>query len=178
MKTFNFVILSLVAVLVSTPSFAQGKKAAAAAPAAKVYARNYGMAGCGWGSLVFDKNGSQILAATTNGTFANQSFGITFGTANCDDDANSATAQRMDNFVIANKVALASDMAKGQGETLSNLAEIMGCSVSAQDLGQALQSNFRAIFPKADVTPNDVTDSIITVIRSNQNLSGSCKNVS
>src|SRR5690348_11977029 len=46
----------------------------------------YGMAGCGLGSLVFGPNDApvaQVLAATTNGTFASQTFGISSGTSNC-----------------------------------------------------------------------------------------------
>src|SRR5205823_3826374 len=39
----------------------------------------YGLAGCGLGSMLFgDQKGMiQILAATTNGTFGSQTFGIT-----------------------------------------------------------------------------------------------------
>ena len=51
---------------------------------AVAFAEDYGSAGCGLGSLVFKQNdGTQILAATTNGTFGSQTFGITFGTSNC-----------------------------------------------------------------------------------------------
>src|SRR5262245_44979305 len=46
----------------------------------------YGMAGCGIGALLFGNDNSklmQILAATTNGLFGSQTFGITSGTSNC-----------------------------------------------------------------------------------------------
>src|SRR3569832_2714255 len=47
--------------------------------------RAYGSAGCGLGSIVFGSQPGfiQILAATTNGTFASQTFGITSGTSDC-----------------------------------------------------------------------------------------------
>jgi len=40
----------------------------------------YGMAGCGLGAMLFgheNSTGKQVLAATTNGTFGTQTFGIT-----------------------------------------------------------------------------------------------------
>ena len=44
----------------------------------------YGMAGCGLGSVVISDDGFlQVFAATTNGTSYSQSFGITSGTSNC-----------------------------------------------------------------------------------------------
>ena len=44
----------------------------------------YNMAGCGLGSIVISSDGFvQIFAATTNGSTANQTFGITSGTSNC-----------------------------------------------------------------------------------------------
>ena len=47
-------------------------------------ADKYGTAGCGLGSLVFgnQKGIVQIFAATTNGLFGSQTFGITTGTSN------------------------------------------------------------------------------------------------
>ena len=49
------------------------------------FAAGYGDAGCGLGSIVFgsEQGGVQVLAATTNGTFYSQTFGITTGTSNC-----------------------------------------------------------------------------------------------
>ena len=57
---------------------------AAALFSTSVFAAQYGSAGCGLGSLVFSPgtDWKQIFAATTNGTFASQTFGIThFGLA-------------------------------------------------------------------------------------------------
>lgn len=149
--------------------------AATPARATKNYERKYGMAGCGLGTYVVGKNGSQILAATTNGTSYNQTFGITFGTLNCDDsDRMADVAQRMDTYVVANKVALASDIARGNGETISSLARLMNCGDS-QALGSALQGNFSQVFPSHDVKANEVTDHIISVIVQDPSLSAGCK---
>src|SRR5512137_902647 len=45
----------------------------------------YGAAGCGLGSMAFNKQPGifQILAATTNSLTGTQTFGITSGTSNC-----------------------------------------------------------------------------------------------
>lgn len=45
--------------------------------------------GCGLGSMAWRGQrgiGPQVLAATTNGSFGTQTFGITFGTSGCDPD--------------------------------------------------------------------------------------------
>jgi len=54
--------------------------------AGSAHAQPYGMAGCGLGSIAFGNDQTmfkQVLAATTNGTFGTQTFGITSGTSNC-----------------------------------------------------------------------------------------------
>ena len=42
-------------------------------------------AGCGLGSMIIQENTKvmQLLAATTNGSFGSQTFGISTGTSNC-----------------------------------------------------------------------------------------------
>src|SRR5690348_12703995 len=85
------------------------------------FASPVGPAGCGLGNAVFgDQN--QVLAATTNGTSLNQMFGITSGTSNCIDSSRSA---QMESYINANRVELANDIARGQGETLAGLDNLM-----------------------------------------------------
>src|SRR5690606_16613688 len=88
-------------------------------------AKPYGMAGCGLGSVLIGKKGNQIFASTTNGT-GTQSFGISSGTSNCV-TATEQTAM-LKNFIEANRQALITDMAKGQGEALVTLSNIYGCN--------------------------------------------------
>lgn len=128
------------------------------------WSRPYGMAGCGLGSQVVGKRGGQISAATTNGTSMNQLFAITMGTSNCVDDPSSEVASRMDKFIVTNRVALVTDIARGNGETLSGLLSIMGCQ-SSSNTGTVLQSRFNEIFPDAGLYTNEVTDNIISVIK-------------
>ena len=73
--------------------------------------------GCGLGSMVFEgQNGlmSQTAAATTNGIFGNQTFGITSGTLNCERYKDFAYNEKVDTFVAQNMDNLARDIARGQ----------------------------------------------------------------
>jgi len=58
--------------------------------------------GCGLGYMVFKgKDGllSQTCAATTNGTFGNQTFGISTGTLECDRPSNFTANEKLNKFV-------------------------------------------------------------------------------
>ncbi len=140
---------------------------------AQAQAAGYGAAGCGLGSIVFEgKHGMvQVLAATTNGTFGSQTFGISSGTSNCGGGGTSPTSVQ---YIEANKNALATDIAQGNGESLQGLAEILGCNDRGQ-LDVALQKNYRSIFPKSDIEANQVDASIRKVIQGNPQLKNSCK---
>lgn len=147
--------------------FAQAKKAA---PAKAGFTREYGLAGCGLGSVLMGKRGAQIFAGTTNGTAGNQTFGITFGTLNCVDSASAEVAGRMDQFILVNRSQVQGDIARGQGETVSALATYMGCS---SNIGPALKANYSNIF-NGDVKANEITDSVISTILANPELAKSC----
>jgi len=107
------------------------------------------IAGCGLGTSVVFPDASawyeHVLAATTNGTSGNQTFGITSGTSGCKvSDSPLAGAQK---FMDGNMDQLAADTAQGQGETLSALAEVIG--IQTQDsaaFNAAMQSNFDKMF--------------------------------
>ena len=133
--------------------------------------RMYGEAGCGLGSVLMGADGNQISAGTTNGLGYNQLFGITTGTINCIDSASSSMAGNVDNFIRGNQAALATDVSRGQGETLSALGDVMGCSDKAA-LGQKLKQNYSKIFTN-DSTMK-MTDSVITIIQKDQSLKSQC----
>lgn len=163
MKKYIIAISAFIMTLVVSTSFAKEQ----------TFERQYGMAGCGLGSVVIGKRGAQIFAATTNGTLSNQLFGISFGTLNCVDGPTNEVAMNMDKFVVANRSALAADIAKGDGETISALTQVIGCSMNSRDMGKLLQSNYRQIFAN-DSQPNIVTDSIISVIKSDSQVASQC----
>ncbi|MBS1963547.1 MAG: DUF3015 family protein [Bdellovibrionales bacterium] len=136
------------------------------------YARNYGMSGCGLGSIWIDKNHMQIFSSTTNMMYT-QIFAVSSGTSNCVETPTTAKADRMDKYIVVNKLALADDIARGEGETIQGLAQIMNCQ-GAENLGSALQAKFATIFPSHEVTVNDITDHIITVVGQDSSLSAAC----
>jgi len=133
----------------------------------------YGAAGCGLGSLAMGKGGSQILAATTNGTSYSQIFGITSGTSNCTDDGTVKVAKRVPMFVETNRVSLASDIARGSGETVASLSEMVGCKNSGQ-FATTLQRNYKTIFPSEAVENEAVAKSILNVVKTDSELAGTC----
>lgn len=168
------IILGLIVLVSSLSVFAAGKAAVEGKKEVKKFARPYGMAGCGLGSIVLGKHGSQVLAATTNGTGSNQFFGITFGTSNCIDGASSEVANKSDFYIRANRLAVQMDMARGNGETLAGLSEIMGCRDS-QTFGRIMQKNYSNIFIGEKPVTNEITDSIITVIQNDEELVNLCQ---
>ena len=133
-------------------------------------AAGYGTAGCGLGSLVFggQPGGVQILAATTNGTFWSQTFGITSGTSNCGGSAFALEGTKV--FIEGNKDALAKDAARGSGETIVALRNIASCEAPAAQVGSALQQNFGKLFPRADAPLEQVRDNVIQLLQSDKTL--------
>lgn len=126
------------------------------------FAAGYGSAGCGLGSVVLgDKSWFvQVFAATTNGTSGSQTFGISSGTSNCGSGGKSASM-----FIEANKATLATDVARGQGETITSLAEIYGIK-DAPAMGALLQKNQTTIFATQDSAA--ILTKIETVLRTNK----------
>lgn len=122
----------------------------------------HGPAGCGLGSIIFEgKSGLvfNVLAATFNGSSANQTFGMSSGTSNCS-VSDSTTVSKV-NFIEANKVALQEDIARGEGETLASLANMYGCS--ATTMGASLKVNFETIFA-GEQTAASINDRINNVV--------------
>lgn len=104
----------------------------------------HGPSGCGLGSVVFKgKSGLlfHVIAATTNGSSGNQTFGMSTGTLGCE-DASTAKVAAVD-FIENNRQGLINDVAVGGGETLSAYLSII-------DRPQAdvtkIQAHFASIF--------------------------------
>src|SRR5436190_13096929 len=127
---------------------------------------------CGWGAKLFDGQSGvapQVLAVTTNGTFGNQTFGITFGTSGCTQDGAVKSNWKTALFIDGNKEALARDMSVGSGEALDSLAHLMG--VEAQDraaFNQVAKANLSKIFA-ADSTA-DIMTNFRQVLSGNEQL--------
>ena len=129
-------------------------------------------AGCGLGSAVVFPDANEwhehVLAATTNGTSGNQTFGMTSGTLGC--EGANGPLQLAQQFIDDNMDQLALDVAKGEGETLAALAEVIG--VEAQDstaFNHALQSNFDSMF-SAEATSATAYEAMTDAMASDASL--------
>ena len=118
--------------------------------------------GCGLGSLIIkDQSTSvlQALAATTNGSSGNQTFGITSGTSNCNKPSDFVSNDKLNKFVEENMDELALDISAGHGETLSTVAKLMNVE-NTPEFSAKLQANFSNIYTSENVTSATVIDSI------------------
>ena len=125
--------------------------------------------GCGLGTILWGNESdgsviSQSLQATTNGTFGNQTFGITSGTLGCDQPANVIKNDRLLAFTADNLDLLARDIATGQGETLDTVAELLEVPAAERPFFNAtLQMNFDKIFVSGTETAGVVLDRIAVI---------------
>lgn len=136
------------------------------------FANGHGPAGCGLGTAVVFPDASEwyqhVLAATTNGTSGNQTLGMTSGTLGC--ESANGPLKMAQAFMDDNMDRLALDSAKGQGESLSALAEVMG--IKSQDtaaFNQTMQSNFDTIFT-AEGTSGTAYEAMTTAMAKNESL--------
>lgn len=106
-------------------------------------AKNIGQAGCGLGNQILgaDPGAMQIVAATSNGFYGNQTSGITSGTSNCLDSSVSAS---LENFIEANQVALSNDISRGNGETVATMNRILSCA-NGDVASRALKNSYEQI---------------------------------
>ncbi len=131
----------------------------------------YGLAGCGIGSMVFGAKPGfiQVVAATLNGTAGSQTFGITTGTSNCDIPRMGQTAAV---YIEANKAIVMKDAARGEGETMSDLALIYNCS-NTQLFSEKVQNNYSQIFNSSNAY--DSSRAILNTIKSDSALAANCQ---
>lgn len=136
---------------------------------------------CGWGSKLFAGQrgiAPQVLAVTTNGSTGNQTFAITSGTSGCTQDGTVTSSWKTAAFIDGNMNKLALDMSRGQGESLSSLAALVGVEANdSERFNLALQQNFTAIFSSAEVTSNDVAAAMKTVLSNDKALARYSANV-
>jgi hypothetical protein len=138
----------------------------------------YGMAGCGLGAIVFGNDSSamkQVLAATTNGTFASQTFGITSGTSNCSSGGVVKAQREQAAFAEVNFQDLKGNMAAGGGEYLASFATLLGCEDSAKPgFAKLTQDKFEVLVPSASTTPIQMLISVKQQIKASPSLASAC----
>ncbi len=130
--------------------------------------------GCGWGTMVFKGQSGvapKILAATTNGIMGNQTFGISSGTAGCNQGGIVKAEIQVPMYAGANIDKLASDMAAGQGESLDTLAHLLG--IAATDRGaffHLTKTHFGELFPGDQVTAGEMLTTLKSLMAADQQL--------
>lgn len=121
-------------------------------------------AGCGLGSMIINENSKimQILAATTNGSFGSQTFGISTGTSNCKAQNLVMQEKAVQYFAEVNKDDLSREMAKGEGEKLSTLAALYGCESQASraEFSKAAQAAYGRILPSSNTSVVDMVKNL------------------
>lgn len=130
--------------------------------------------GCGVGTTLWaGKTGvpAKVLAATTNGTLGNQTFGISSGTLGCQQGGVVTASARLPMYASANLDRIAADMAAGQGETLTNLAELYGIAgADRAEFNRTARAHFATIFPNDDVTAGQMLQALQAVMSQNKQL--------
>ena len=114
--------------------------------------------GCGLGSYLIDKQGIlwNLFQVTTNHTFGTQTFGITSGTSGCK-SGKVAMDSRTQEFVAANMDALSQEIARGNGEHLDTLVELLNVD-DKEAFKVALQENYHKLYANANAQSADVLD--------------------
>ena len=130
--------------------------------------------GCGWGTQIWaGKSGtvSKVLAATTNGSTGNQTFGISSGTLGCSKDGTITAANRLPMFAGANLDQLSTEMAAGQGETMNTLASLYAVEASDRTaFNAALKAHYAEVFASSETTAADVLARVEKVMASDARL--------
>ncbi|MBI3581553.1 MAG: DUF3015 family protein [Nitrospinae bacterium] len=125
------------------------------------HAAKYGAGGCGVGSIIFQgKNDkvSQVLAATTNGTLGNGTFGISTGTLNCDATGLVVASRETEVYAQNNFDSIAKEMASGSGEHVATLAVLMGYDSAA--LASYGKTHYGQIFVSENTTSSEMLTAI------------------
>ena len=130
---------------------------------------------CGWGSKLFDGQrglAPQVLGGTTNGTFGNQTFGISSGTSGCTQDGVVKSNWKTAMFIDGNKEKLARDMSIGNGEALDSLAKLMGVRDEHKSaFFLATKENFARIFASDTASTDQIVASLKQVLAQSGELS-------
>jgi len=116
--------------------------------------------GCGLGTMIFSGQSGllpKVFAATTNGTFGNQTFGITTGTLGCEQDGVISSRAKLSMYTGSNIENVARDMSVGHGDSLNVVADLMG--VKDQDKAhffETTKANFGKIFAPENKTTGQI----------------------
>jgi hypothetical protein len=133
--------------------------------------------GCGLGKLAWSDYdhpksiGPQVMMATTNGTFGTQTFGISSGTSGCTNDGTIFAEHKVNVFAAANYDSLSQEMARGGGEHLASLAELMGVPEENRPEFFALaQTQYTRLVASGDTTPAAMVETLQSGMKTDPNF--------
>src|ERR1043165_8032109 len=133
--------------------------------------------GCGLGKLAWSDYdhpksiGPQVMMATTNGTFGSQTFGISSGTSGCTNDGTIFAEHKVNIFTAANYDSLSQEMARGGGEHLASLAELMGVPQENRPEFFALaQTQYASLLASGDDSPAAMVETLQSGMKTHPNL--------
>lgn len=130
--------------------------------------------GCGIGTQIWAGQSGvipKVLAATTNGTFGNQTFGITTGTLGCSSDGVITAANRLPMFAGTNLDQLSSEMAAGQGDALEAMADLYGVEEADKAAFYSMtQQNYATIFSSETVSAGEVLAAVDSLMKTDARL--------
>ena len=147
---------------------------AAAALALPAHAGNQNDAGCGLGAQLFknDKPVDQVLAATTNGCFGTQTFGITTGTLGCTSGGMVKASREREVFTATNFRALEQELAAGSGQYEASLAALTGCKADA--FASFAKARYEKLLPSAKTTSTELLNNLDKEISSDPAMAKAC----
>lgn len=138
--------------------------------------------GCGLGSQALEgKSGMlmNLVATFLNGISGNQTFGITTGTSGCNADDVVYNDMVREQFVATNMGNLSADMAQGNGQYVTVMAELMGCDVAGQQaFAEMSQAKYETLFTSADVDAKVWLASLKHEMANDAVLSSRCTRIS
>lgn len=125
--------------------------------------------GCGLGTMALKDQEptviSQMAATFLNALCANQTFGISSGTLECEPHAGIAQNKEVQQYIAANLDNLAVDVAQGEGATLAALADLMQVPPGERAaLYTKLQTRFGDIFSGEQVSSAQVVQNLDKVL--------------
>ena len=138
---------------------------------------NHPMAGCGLGYLLLSNKDNekvtQVLGATTNGTFGTQTFGISSGTSGCTEDGAVKVARATEVFADVNLASLRQEMSAGQGEYVNTFAAMLGASAAMRpQMVRFFQAEYQNLFPSAETSSGDMLKTLSEKLASHPELLG------
>jgi hypothetical protein len=123
--------------------------------------------GCGVGTRLMEGRSGlayHVLASCTN-AYTLQSVSLTFNLFGCDSNSKVTADAELRRFAAANIDQLARDAARGEGETISAFAHLLGVPAAQQGaFGVFAQAHFVELFPSDGVTSNQMIDALYDLL--------------